>query len=368
MKVAILGDRLKKPLTGIGYYTRSLALHLAQEFPENTYSIIHPASPRYERLPLSTIDVPLNDGLLRKGRTALWEIHGGPKAAARGNFDIILAPGNIKSFAIPYRTRAKRVMTIHDLTPLVLPDSHKPRIRLEFKLLANRSVRLCDGVLTDSNASEADIARLIPASRSIPVRPVSLGVDERFFVAPQPIEMDLPDRYFLCVGSIEPRKNLGTVLGAFEHYREGGGDAELVIAGPSGWRNSAFYKRLHASPFADYVRFTGYVPDAILPQIYANALALLYPSRYEGFGLPILEAMASGCPVVTSNVSSMPEVVGEAGIMVDPDDFKGLAGWMGRLATEEELSRRLRVQGISHAAGFSWSRTARETQRFFDEL
>ena len=179
----------------------------------------------------------------------------------------------------------------------------------------------------------------------------------------------LPDRYLLFVGTIEPRKNLGRILTAFERLHATGLTDALVIVGKRGWLYDDFFARLEGSPAKQAVIFPGFVPDADLPAVYAGAQALAFPSEFEGFGLPVLEAMACGTPVVCSNTSSLPEVAGDpsagsgqaAALLVDPLDVDALTDALRRVLSDPALATELRGRGLAQAARFSWARAAEET-------
>jgi glycosyltransferase involved in cell wall biosynthesis len=173
--------------------------------------------------------------------------------------------------------------------------------------------------------------------------------------------------YLLFVGNIEPRKNLVALVEAYSQLRNNTRRAPpLAIAGGEGWRNRLIHQAVAASPFAADIRFLGYVPDAELPALMNGALAFVYPSVYEGFGLPPLEAMACGTPVITSNRSSLPEVVGDAALLVHPDDPAELADAMARVVEHESLRDDLRGRGLKQAQRFSWEGTARLTLEVYE--
>jgi len=178
----------------------------------------------------------------------------------------------------------------------------------------------------------------------------------------------LPERFILYVGTIEPRKNLTTLLEAYaaltsrvSNLQYPISNIHLVIAGRKGWLYEGFFRRLRELGLEREVVFPGFVPDEDLPALYSAAELFVFPSLYEGFGLPPLEAMACGTPVITSNSSSLPEVVGEVGIMVEPRDVRALAEAMELVLTDEGKRREMREKGLRQAARFSWKRTAQET-------
>lgn len=371
VRVAILGDTLRTPLRGIGTYTWRLAEALKATYPEHEYVVIRPASDAYARWSGATIEVIVTGGPLAKFHEEAWGAWSGPRTAARGGFDLVHAPGNIKSFLLFPRSDAKKVLTLHDLTPRILPQTHKWKIRQEFRWLLEPAIIRSDGIVCDSGATLRDLRQIIPAAAMRPSEVIHLGADSRYFDAGarRPPRPDfVPDPYFLCVGSIEPRKNLVTVLRAFARRRASGGREHLVVVGPKGWGNKEFYRLVTSLSLDEVIHFTGYVREEQMPALYAHALALLYPSSYEGFGLPVVEAMAAGCPVVTSNVSSLPEVAGEAGILVRPQDEEALAHAIAAISEDDTLRARLVIMGRTQASQFTWTRAAQRTQAFFDRV
>ncbi len=266
-------------------------------------------------------------------------------------------------FPSPYA----RVMTIGDLTPLLL-ETHTSKNVLWHRLLVGRLARRCHHIVTFSECSKRDIVRLLRvAPERITV--THLAADEGYAPGSSAAALtelrrhyQLPsDRFFLQVGTLEPRKNLRATLAAFSRIATQAPDTALVVVGPDGWGESNVEELARSAGVAHRVVAVGKVPDEHLVLFYRAALALVYPSLYEGFGLPPLEAMQSGCPVVSSNAASLPEVVGEAALLVAPDDIEGIASAMSRLARDPQLCSSLSEGGIQRARLFSWKRTADAT-------
>ena len=178
----------------------------------------------------------------------------------------------------------------------------------------------------------------------------------------------LHDPYVLFVGTLEPRKNLERLLEAFSRARQAGRREKLVLAGQLGWKYRGLLGRIERSGLASAVRLLGYVPDEDLPAIYNLASVVAFPSLYEGFGLPILEGMACGVPVLTSDRASMVELAGDAALLVDPTDVTALEGGLVRLLDDPELRRELARRGRGRAARFSWARAAAETVRLYERV
>jgi glycosyltransferase involved in cell wall biosynthesis len=265
------------------------------------------------------------------------------------------------------------VLTVHDLIFRQLPQHHKRLNRWYLNLTMPLYCRRASRIIAVSEAARRDLI----AAYGVPSEKITViyeAADPRFCpqsavaVASALARYDLPARYLLFVGTIEPRKNLDRLLAAFERiYREGLSDA-LVIVGKRGWLTDDFFAALEHSPVREHVIFPGFVPDADLPAVYSGAQALVLPSLCEGFGLPVLEAMACRTPVICSNTSSLPEVAGDAALLIDPTDVDQIAGAITRVLTDSALSEQMRVRGEAQAARFSWERTAEETLAVYHQL
>jgi glycosyltransferase involved in cell wall biosynthesis len=264
------------------------------------------------------------------------------------------------------------VMTLHDAGPWRYPQALTLHGRLYFRTLLAHGTRAYDRVITVSKHAKAEVGHflgerylskisVIPeAARSEFAVPCSAAlkqqVRERF---------DLPERYLFTVSTVEPRKNLVTLLDAYVQLKQQLSDASLpcpplIIVGRKGWNCDDILS--YMSELEGMVRFTGYVSDEELVALYQMATCLVFPSLYEGFGLPVLEAMMAGCPVITSKTSSLPEVAGEAGLLVDPGNAGEIATAMLQLLQDDVLRTSLQEQGQAWAARFSWTETARMTR------
>jgi glycosyltransferase involved in cell wall biosynthesis len=265
------------------------------------------------------------------------------------------------------------VLTVHDLIFERLPGHHKPLNRWYLRLTMPLFCRKATHIIAVSECTRRDLTALygVPAEK---ITVIPEAADGRF--RPQSEEsMDLarvsyglPDRYLLCVGTIEPRKNLTRLLTAWEPLYVAGEAPPLVIVGRRGWLNDDFFAALERSPVRDGVTFPGWVADDDLPAIYAAAEMFLFPSIYEGFGLPVLEAMASGAPVACSNATSIPEVAGDAALSFDPDDTEAIGDALRRGLSDAALRDDLRERGFRRATHFSWERAAKETLALYNRL
>ncbi len=258
------------------------------------------------------------------------------------------------------------VVTVHDLAFLHFPETYPVAKRWYLHFFTRWSVARADRVITVSEHTGRDVV----ASLGVPPERVVIvpnGVDATFrriederALATWRAERELPERFLLYVGTLQPRKNLTTLLEAMAHLGSAF-DWLLVVVGARGWKESGIFARLRELGLERRVRFVGYVPPEELRWWYSAATVFVYPSLYEGFGLPVLEAMACGTPVITSDGSALREVARDAAVLVDPRDPSALARAIAELASDEERRRALAMAGLVRARSYTWERTARET-------
>ena len=367
MRIAINTWFWNSPTTGSGQYIRLLVEHLHAIAPELEITLVFPAGRGFHasRFPpdASRLTFPISRF------TKLWfEQIAFPRACTHLGADVAHVP----YWASPLAPSVPTVVTIHDLIPLLLREYRGgPLVRL-YTALVSTSAQSSALVLTDSGASRRDILRhlALPPER---VRAIPLAADERYTPSPAPGDTEtrarynLPERYTLYLGGFDVRKNLETALSTYRWAGPAIGDeCPLVVAGRLPERDTPFApdpRRLAQEQGIDerFVRFTGFVDEADKPALYRGATAFIFPSQYEGFGLPVLEALACGAPVVGSDVSSIPQVVGDAGVLLPPDDAEGMAGALIQLATDDDFRAELSRCALAQAARFSWQRTAQET-------
>jgi glycosyltransferase involved in cell wall biosynthesis len=264
---------------------------------------------------------------------------------------------------------ARNVITIHDLTALRHPEAHTPATRRLHRRKAAFARDTADLVIVISEATRRDVIAHLGLARDR-IRLIYPGVDPAFRpVADRGALKQLlasrglaPGEYILFVGTIEPRKNLLRLVEAYRQLRRGRSHVpRLVLAGAPGWGYQPVFERVAALGLSKSVVFLGHVPDPLLPALYSGAIVFVYPSLYEGFGLPVLEAMACGTPVVTSDTSSLPEVAGDAGVLVDPADVEALANALRTLLEDPDRRAALSADGRRRAATFTWDRAAQQT-------
>jgi len=295
-----------------------------------------------------------------------------PLALKRERVTLFHAP----HYVLPPLVRCRSVVTIHDCIHLMFPQYLPNRLALTYartsiRLAAKRATR----VLTVSESSKRDILRFV----DLPPEKIDViynAFDERFGVEPREEDVvrvkeryQLHDEFVLYAGNVKPHKNLERLITAFHLVRQRGLDhLKLVLIGDDISKYAALRRAVHRYQLHRYVRFLGYLPEETLAVMYRLSGVFVFPSLYEGFGLPPLEAMASGTPVVTSNVSSLPEVAGNAAMLVDPYDPDALADAMLRVLTDESLRQDLRRRGLERARQFSWEQSVGRIRRIYDEI
>ena len=267
------------------------------------------------------------------------------------------------------------LLTVHDLSFVRAPETTTPVLKAYLDRVVPRSVRRATHVLADSQATKDDLIALYgtPADK---ITVLLSGVSARFRPVGDPTLRRStrekygipPDPYILSVGTVQPRKNYARLMEALAALGPDAAQVHLVIAGGRGWLDSPIYGAVKSLGLEGRVHFTGFVADADLPALYSDALCLAYPSLYEGFGFPVLEAFACKTPVITSKLSSMPEVAGDAALLVDPYDVAALSAALKRVLSEPALRTELVARGVRQAAHFTWERTARHLLAVYREL
>ena len=363
---------------GIGRYAQELTAALLQIATKNEYIAFYNCSaqvqiePPLDSIPHLPLGLPDKPWRLRVLLAQL--LHRSQDNLFRG-VDLFHATDHL----LPSLSHVRSVFTLHDLTFRLYSQAHNVWNRWFLSLMMPRFLRTADAIVADSACTQRDAARLyrVDIARVNVIYP---GVSVHFRPAdPQVVQAirkkyGLPERFILYVGTIEPRKNLTALLEAFRHLLATCSplpatcSLRLVIVGKKGWLYEGVFRRLRELGLEDRVHFTGYVPDGDLPALYSAASVFVFPSLYEGFGLPVLEAMACGTPVIASNTSSLPEVVGEAGLLVNPHDIHTLVAALKRVLADEHLRAEMKAQGLERAQAFTWERTARETLRVYEEV
>lgn len=293
----------------------------------------------------------------------LWTIFALPRLAARDNLDILHV-----QYMTPLSAPCPIVTTIHDISFRLHPEWFGLKDRLIMNAFIPRALRTARAVITPSESAAENIRREYDyAPDRIFVTPEA--AQEKFFEPIDTIQsrrtrdkFGIDGRFMLYVGNLQPRKNAARLIRAFMSARENHDvPDQLLIAGQYGWKHGRDRRQLDRARKDGHIRHLGYVNDDDLPALYSEATAFLFPTLHEGFGLPVLEAMASGTPVLTSNVSALPEIAGDAALLVDPTDEEAIAAGITRLALDGQLREKLIAAGRARARQFSWDDTATGT-------
>ena len=342
--------------TGIGVHTLELAERLARAGEFELVGLAHREPRAAARLAAAGVRVEWQRAVLG----VIWQQTALPRRLAAGDIDLFWSP----LLTLPRRLPVPGVVTIHDLAALLWPETLPARVRWSLLPFLGATVESARRIVAVSHATARDLEAAFPAAAG-KIEVIWNGVGEGWTPgAPAEVEatrarLGAPRGYFLYAGTLEPRKNLELLLDGWERLRRDRPEAALplLVAGPEGWKQRALEARIESLAPAG-VRRLGRLPFAELRAVVRAATAFVYPSLYEGFGLPVAEAMACGVPVVTSTSSSLPEVAGDAGLGVHPDDFEELAAALERLVTEPGLAAELGRRGIERARRFSWDDAA----------
>ncbi len=364
MRIGIDASPLPLRPLGAGIYIIELLNSLSQMEVEDEI-LVYLQEDRMNLLDLSS-ECNIKIRLIAKKSIAsrvLWEQIELPGLAKRDHLDVLHSMHYTRPLSLPCCS----LVTLHDLTFFILPRLHTRIKRSYFRMMTRLSASKADALIAVSESTRRDAIRLlkIPMERIITI---PLGVSEQFRKIENGELLDhakkkyhLPEQFLLYVGTIEPRKNLISLLKAYEGL---GGDAfpyDLVIVGPMGWMVRDVINRITNSPFKNRIHRIGYIDREDLPALYNLASVFVYPTLYEGFGLPLLEAMACGTPVVTSNTSSLPEIIGDAGLLVSALDVEAIREAIKAIVFDQEYHLKLSQAGRARAAHFSWLQTARKT-------
>jgi glycosyltransferase involved in cell wall biosynthesis len=354
---------------GIGTYIRNLLRQLAHLDHETEFVLLC----RPEDVPLlATLGANLRPVAETSGNYSIVEQIRIPLALKREGVTLFHAP----HYVLPPLVACRSVVTIHDCIHLMFPQYLPNRLALGYaRASIFAAARRATRVLTVSESSKRDILRFVD------IKPDKIDViynayDLRFSVEPREEDVSrvreryqLQDEFVLYAGNVKPHKNLERLIEAFHLVRRRGLDhLKLVLIGDEISRYAALRRAVHRHQLHQYVRFLGYLPEETLAVMYRLAGVFVFPSLYEGFGLPPLEAMASGTPVVTSNVSSLPEVAGDAAVLVDPYDPRAIADGIYQVLTDDRFRRDLRARGAARARQFSWEQSVQRVREIYGEV
>jgi glycosyltransferase involved in cell wall biosynthesis len=369
MNIAFDARPLTLYKTGIGKYTENLFRHL-KDADSNVNLYLYS---NRDMIIKGEKDVACTGGTFAKYNSSLWFQLSLPFYLNKqsGN-KIDLFHGAMAM--LPLAVRMPTVVTIYDLVLEKFPETMHWKNWLSLKTLMRVSARKASKIIAISENTKKDIIDYFRIDEE-KIRVIHLGINSQFSPQPDSNEAEVLSKYnltggyILSVGTLEPRKNFHRLINAYKMVASSGQKTpKLVIIGGQGWGNEELGKVVRESGLDERVRLAGYVPDEDLPILYRQAAAFVYPSLYEGFGLPPLEAMACGTPVITSNLSSIPEVVGDAAMLIDPYNTAEIAQAIASVLKNEGLRDNLRTSGLARSRLFNWDKTARETLSLYREV
>ena len=369
MKIGIDYTSALKQSGGIGRYTRGLVTALAQLDSQNQYKLlVTPDAPRDD---LQGFRTNPNFSHRTYPLPERWMTIGWHRFYLPIPVEWFSGPGDLfhsPNFILPPTSQAKTLLTVHDLSFIRHPQGAVNSLRRWLEKVVPRSLARADHILADSRSTKQDLIEIFDIDSEL-ITVVGAGVEERFRPVKDQATLEvvrqrhhLPQNFILSLGTLEPRKNFSGLIKAYNQapVRE---THHLVIAGGKGWLYEDIYAAAQASPIADRIHLIGFVADDDLPALYSLADIFAYPSHYEGFGIPVIEAMACGTPVVCANNSCLPEVAGEAALQITASDTLALAEALQRLATDRSLRQQAVDRGFQQVRKFSWTAAA---QRLLD--
>ena len=370
MRIGIEAKVLTSRPSGIGRYAINLVRSLLRVLPEkdHTLEIVLLTGPQTVRSVLDNCSGQYREHFCVIQSSLLRSLFSLPRSIVHHNINIFHGLDHV---GIPlFSKRCTYIITVHDVMPLLFPQLFTLKHRLVVRAGLARVTQQADMVIVPSYAVQHDVQHYLHISKDRVVV-IPEGCEPRFRPLAEPeqlyrvrVKYGLPPLYMLCLGTLEPRKNITTLLHAFVRLRQilhGEPPLHLVVAGARGWQDQTIFQTIKSLALEQVICLPGFINDEDLPALYGGALLFVFPSLYEGFGLPVLEAMSCGVPVVTSNTSAMPEVAGDAALLVDPYDIKGMATAIAAIVHDASLRDNLRQKGLARAQQFSWEMTARQT-------
>jgi glycosyltransferase involved in cell wall biosynthesis len=361
MRIAFDGTTLTPGRTGVGYYTEHLLQHLAREVESTGDEIVVVSNQPIETARPLPRHVRVHDGHRFPVRIGWMQMR-----AARA-LDVLRPDvAHFTNGMIPIGSPVSMIVTVHDMSLRLYPQCHPVRRLLLNRPLMHIAIKQAASIVTVSESARRDLLRFhgVPADRVSVVHeaasPAFRPIDDAAERDRVRARYNLPPRFMLYVGTIEPRKNLPRLVDAFAAAKAQGIPHHLVCVGPYGWSSRDLARQVERVGLGGAVHFTGYASFEDLPAIYNLAEYFAFPSLYEGFGLPVVEAMACGLPVITSNTSSLGEIGGGAAVTIDPTSTEALTDAIVRLAIDEELRREIGRRGLERSRMFSWTQTAKE--------
>lgn len=364
-RIAIIADPLDTQYAGIHVFTREIILALIQLDQHNEYFIIRPKKGQIQASNVKEVIIPINKSIPLHQR--IRQFTSIPKFIKKNKIDIVIEPAHFGPFRLPKSIKA--ITVIHDLTPLLFPHFHNKMSYYLHKLLLPSILKRADCVITNSEFTRNDVIQKYPFTKD-KSKAILLGTNmPQVESVSTPKLMPKDASYFLYMGTLEPRKNLEILLLAYEAFRAKKSiNIKLVLAGKIAWGTDDLLEKIKQSVYVKDIILTGFVSEKEKAIWYEKALAFIYPSWYEGFGLPVLEAMSYGVPVLSSNSSSLPEVGGEAVLYFSPDNKDELRKQLEQITTSETLVKELKQLSLKRAKQLTWEKSANELLSTINDL
>jgi glycosyltransferase involved in cell wall biosynthesis len=372
MRVALDGYPLAEPRAGIGHYTLELAVALARLASDDEFELVSPkpfepaALEDLQRANLTNLQAVQADSSSVRGH---WWAVGLPLYARRSRFDLFHGT----NYDLPLWSGCRSVLTIHDLSTLLHPEKHLNRLVRRTRLRLPLAVRRASLIITPTESVKREVIEHlgVAEARVVPIHSAPRAHFQPMTSAPAAEVrkvLGVEDDFLLFVGTLEPRKNLLSLLRAFEQILlNTSWQPQLVIAGGEGWLMDEMFSFVNQARITDRLRFTGYLSDEQLRALYSACRAFVYPSVYEGFGFPPLEAMACGAPVIAGRIAALQETLGDAATLVEPLDIDGLANAITDLLRDDRRRQELAEAGLARARKFSWVKTAQQTWEVYQQ-
>jgi len=371
MHIGLDGIPLTEPKTGVGHYTFELAVAMARVSPDSNFEIVYPSNLRQVTITDDARTLPSNLEIkrIRVGPVGrYWWSAGLPRYVRRNGIDLFHGT----NYDVPPWHQCATVLTIHDLSLLIHPETHeKRRVRRSRRRLPLMA-RAANAIIVPTESVRREVCEHLGIS---PQKVFAIPESARDCFTPMEMKatehvrerLGIGDNFLLTVGTLEPRKNLLTLVRAVEEIANDQPTLQLVIAGSRGWLSEPLFEAIEKSPAKERIVLTEYLNDDDLRALYSSCSAFVYPSIYEGFGLPPLEAMACGAPVIASHIPALEETTGGAAVLFEPNDVNSLASAIVDLLQSSELRSRFSALGRVRAAEFTWEHTARLTLEVYEK-
>jgi len=362
MKIGIITDSIDESSAGISVYTRNLVENILKLDKKNEYVLIHHKKSDddlYKKT--KQLIIPLKNIPLGREYRKVVQM---PKILKKQNFDLIHETAQMGPFF--FKNNFKKIVTVHDLAPLKFFKTIQGLAPYLHHRLGLKSVlKNVDKIIAVSESTKNDIINLLKINKN-KIHRIYEGNKQIKQSSNQDIfkKYNIKTPYLLFIGTLEPRKNIVNIIKGFSKTN----NLQLVIAGKKGWKYKEIFNTVKKLKLQDRVKFIGFAANQDIPNLYKNAVAFIFASVYEGFGLPVLEAMSYGCPVVTSKTSSLPEVAGDAAILVDPFNISEIAEAIETATKDENKRKEMIEKGFKQSKKFSWEKAARETIKLYESV